>query len=311
MKETDKLTLHMSRRTAIAVGVGVVTGVGIGFLAAETARPKQTRILTEVKPTVIPNLTVLLAATEIPLPQLSKNAMVFASDYTIGEKRQFVTQVLREKENILKNRYEGVALYPDKKAVTDLMPKISSIAASLSPAVDPFIAQILPGLIFIESKGNPNPPSKGAAVGLCQITPIVLEELEQVTPGVTKGKDMLQSDDNIEIAIRYLQHLYTIFPDKALAVWAYHIGQKQMAKAIINYLMFEEKRLTTQEYNLLKPPQTVALIRRYKDALIVPQLMLSTSMNIAIDEQYTDEGLRIGALSYVPLIAAGNELLAA
>jgi soluble lytic murein transglycosylase-like protein len=38
------------------------------------------------------------------------------------------------------------------------------------------IEDIIPHLIAVESSGNPNAVSKAGAVGLCQITPIVLEE---------------------------------------------------------------------------------------------------------------------------------------
>ena len=73
------------------------------------------------------------------------------------------------------------------------------------------IDEILPYLIQVESGGNPNAVSNKGAVGLCQITPIVLEEYNNHNPsgwnpqyniGVLYDNQM-----NVGIALWYLTRL--------------------------------------------------------------------------------------------------------
>lgn len=303
----------VTRRGAIRLGLGALAvGVGLGALDRAT--------MTETVLTQVPAATP--APTEIPLPEpasvetskplVSETGMVFAKGYDEKDTQEFAAQVIKEKENIQKNRYEGVSMDPDKTRVNALRGQIDASVAALTPAVAPFIPQILPGLIFVESRGDPGVEKKeNKAIGLCQITPIVLTDLEKAYPGFTKGKDLKNPADNIAIAAKYLDHLYKIFPDPALATWAFHIGQTRLSRAMYRYLVYEKKVLTEHEYDKFPPPQTAGLVQRFRREFSVPKFMDAVPLAMEINEQYSDEGLRAGALRYVPLVSAGNELLAA
>jgi hypothetical protein len=314
MSEAEGVKHPIKRDIAkkIALATAGLTAVGVG---AEIARrgvgqSVEVHTFTQVSPTETPSpITPTLEAVK---PSLSAEAMLFAAGYEGKDKEEYIAQVFKEKENIIKNRYEGGGLAEDKKRVHALQGDIDAAFLTLVPPVASFIKQMLPGLILIESKGDPLVEKKETgAVGLCQITPIVMEDLEQSYPGFVKTKELINASDNIAIAAKYLDHLYKIFPDRALAVWAYHLGQTRMSRSLYNYLVNEKRVLSEQAYDALPPPQTVALVNRFKNDLSVPKFMDSVSLAIEIDHQYTDEGLKAGALRYVPLVAAANELLAA
>src|SRR3990167_9498323 len=70
------------------------------------------------------------------------------------------------------------------------------------------IDDLIPAIIQVESSGNPNAVSKAGAIGLMQITPIVLKEYNQHAPsGFLCGIDLYNPYDNKAIGAWYLHRL--------------------------------------------------------------------------------------------------------
>ena len=86
------------------------------------------------------------------------------------------------------------------------------------------IDDLIPAIIQIESGGNPRAVSPKGAIGILQITPIVLEEYNQVEKRIIKGP-LFDPQVNIEYGQWYLRRLkdhylknhYTI--ERLLAAW--------------------------------------------------------------------------------------------
>ncbi len=99
------------------------------------------------------------------------------------------------------------------------------------------IDSLVPAIIEVESGGNPNAISPQGAVGLMQITPIVVAEYQQVEGRIIKGP-LYDSQVNIEYGDWYLRRLkdhylkdhYTI--ERLLA--AYNGGPTRLKKVGYN-----------------------------------------------------------------------------
>ena len=94
---------------------------------------------------------------------------------------------------------------------------------------------LLPCIIEIESGGNQNAISPAGAIGLCQITPIVLAEYNQICKDDLTTKDLFYPDINKKICIFYLRRLkdHYIPKDKfsiELLLACYNAGPTKMKK---------------------------------------------------------------------------------
>ncbi len=157
---------------------------------------------------------------------------------------------------------------------------IQTASRELGIPVDSSLLAIFPGLIFVESKGNPyaragEPDANGSeqlpyadkrARGLCQLLPATaLEEAQKLnTLGFTikLPPDLYDAKTNILLGLSHLSRLYKLFPEPALAVWAYHFGQGNLIRAIDMYLdhTFPDKKQELEIAWKASPTPTPSLI---------------------------------------------------
>lgn len=136
-----------------------------------------------------------------------------------------------------------------------------------------YVRDVLTYLIFVESGGNENAGKdkidKNAARGLCQVRlfsvePIAKELGIKLDPSETA---LLNPDINITLALEYLHRLNTIFPDPTIAVWAYHLGELNMGRAIHAYVedtlgkTEADKQTIEAKFKDLKSPATSYYIK--------------------------------------------------
>ena len=112
------------------------------------------------------------------------------------------------------------------------------------------IDTILPYLIQVESGGNPNAVSKAGAVGICQITPIVLKEYNREkklwyerarfysTDREYTMKDMFSKAVNKQVATWYLRRLTNKYKcdtiEKMLGAYNWGIGNVRKVNYDVN-----------------------------------------------------------------------------
>lgn len=100
--------------------------------------------------------------------------------------------------------------------------------------------QLLMGIVFVESGGNPT-ASSGIAFGLAQLKPDTAQEMADLYGIKNFQKEQLNNPDtNLFLSIAYLRKLDQIYGPN-LSIWAYHLGQGNLNRAIWVYLSSEKK----------------------------------------------------------------------
>lgn len=117
------------------------------------------------------------------------------------------------------------------------------------------ISDVLPFLITVESGGNPNAVSSSGAVGLCQVTPIVLREY---------NREMTRGTINIAWLIeKHYEDLFDPIINKEIATWYLrrlrdHYGCKTIEQILAAY-NGGITRLRANNYDISKMPKSVQL----------------------------------------------------
>ena len=137
------------------------------------------------------------------------------------------------------------------------------------------IYKLHPGLVFVETGGDPPPgPNSAGAMGLCQVKEdagktvvnllhgeyvqakkskdpkamVTMTRVRKVLDEDMKYKDvegnvpnLLDYQTNMVSSMKYLEYLNTIYPDAGMSFWAYHMGPGNKATAIGLYLGLDDK----------------------------------------------------------------------
>lgn len=119
-------------------------------------------------------------------------------------------------------------------------------------------AKILPGLIFAESQGEQKRVSEAGAIGLCQLMPKTIREYAQLLNIASPSKErefrerFFDEKLNIYLGLIHLSRMLTLFPDPGLAIWAYHLGEGEMGKAVIAQYTRSVVEKNTKEKEIAK-----------------------------------------------------------
>jgi len=163
-----------------------------------------------------------------------------------------------------------------EKRVSDTLFFKNMIAVAeqkLRSDTNPRLSELLLGMIFVESKGDPNavPPKeklprnvkdKDIPKGLCQIKMSTVEDL-----GISVfSSDLFDPEKNISFGLLHLERLFRLFPDPSLAFWAYHLGEGNMVEAIEEYVVREKganRRVVQLIFNFLGGGGSASLVKEY------------------------------------------------
>ena len=102
-----------------------------------------------------------------------------------------------------------------------------------------FAAKLLPGLIFAESQGDPKRISSSGAIGLCQLMPKTIREYSSLLKITVPSKEedfkkrFSEETMNIYLGLIHLARMFVLFPDPGIALWAYHLGEGEMGKKVV------------------------------------------------------------------------------
>lgn len=108
---------------------------------------------------------------------------------------------------------------------------VKNLEAENDLTLPEFIPQLLPALIFVESKGNPKAKSGANAYGLCQLLMPTAQEVARDI-GLKGNLDLLDPETNIKLSMAYLNKLYQLYPDPSLIFWSYYFGIGNVQKAV-------------------------------------------------------------------------------
>lgn len=120
-------------------------------------------------------------------------------------------------------------LFMDDAALQRIAMQWRDVLAPIVPRDD---RALVAAMICVESSGRPEARSSAGAVGLMQVTPIVLEELEQVEGRVVEPGRLVDPSTNIEVGYWYLCRLrrhYGLSIRDALR--AYNAGPTRIRRA--------------------------------------------------------------------------------
>lgn len=221
----------------------------------------------------------------------------------------------KQKEKDLQGRINKTLRYKDMAM---------SVARSFGFKPDSPVLELLLGLIFVESGGNPEAiagkpnrkrgekidekKDKEKARGLCQVRPDTAKEIAGRLGLRLSDDSLFDPQINITLALEYLDHLYNkLFPDLGIAFWAYHLGEGSMTLAIKTYLTEELKVPEVVIKAVLsnkERPGTFKLIKDYN--LTFLELIDSEKVReeLKIKNTFNDD-----TEFYVPRIGAAMKLL--
>lgn len=118
--------------------------------------------------------------------------------------------------------------------------------------IDPVWKNLILGIIFVESKGDPDEPGENGEIGVCQIKPWIADEIR----GILKwGKvNLKEVDKNISLGLTLLLHEFAMTEEPGMAIWAYTDGDPTLQKKIKQERSIKDNSKTLKtlisEYNL-------------------------------------------------------------
>lgn len=276
--EDPKLTRREFLRRATKAGLGLAaSSIAGGPLVAGLQKPQEKIKQPSFHPVVPTASSVAVPATSDITPE---DTLTPVSETMVSEKIE--TQPTRpiplkkelffvgeqSKETVLDAQEKVDAQVTHyKKAEKDLVERINrtlkyremiiTISKKLGFKENSAVPELLLGLIFVESGGNPDAISgkanrkrndeikaedKGSARGLCQVRPDTAKEVARRLGLQFDDNSLFNPETNITLALEHLDHLYKrLFPNLGVAFWAYHLGEGNMALAIETYLTGEVK----------------------------------------------------------------------
>lgn len=196
--------------------------------------------------------------------------------------------------------------------------------ARLSSSVSKeWFEKVMLGLIFTESKGDPNagdtPSNKGR--GLTQLEPGA-EADAKIAAGISGNINITDPKTNTTLAVYYLDKLINLYRDPTLALWAYNLGEGNMNDAIVTYAKSQAEKIEDKivkekayveiekDFNRIPTPGapergTDLLVKKYKMNAI------NVSESEAVRTMFKNKKYPIlsSTYEYVPRIAAATQLL--
>lgn len=289
-RSTGKRTV--SRRQALflggaTLGTAIFTSTVLGSLIPDDEQPPSKKpilfpspspslAVTDAAPTeaVAPKAkaTVRVAAVtptpELPLVPIAQAKDVFAR--CSGAEVASVQKMIQKELPIFTKDKDA------NKRVLGYRTIIAKAAKEQNFKSDSVIPQALLGLIRVESEGKPDvrPPQPAPpaapipesewATGLCQVKPSTAEMFAQKL-GMSTQPNLFDPKVNIKIALEYLDYLKKKFSDVSLTLWAYHLGEGNMTKAIETYVTRNLKISLPQGVKLSTtgPTSTKELVDKY------------------------------------------------
>lgn len=254
-------------RRQLIKGVGGVIGILVaGGLARSITQAKSadTPPAPDTKPTYTP------APTATPIPPLP------TPQPEVEMKPLEKKEVIIERPNVVFGHYEEedkkIVLEWTKKYIEEfkedktgikqakgLKREISNTAAILGIGKDSWAVKVLPALIFVETRGDPNRVSETGARGICQLMPKTATEVATSLPietrkalGIGMPPNLLDNKVSIALSIKYLKQLLDQFFDPGLALLAYYEGMGSVDEDVKEYLLLT-KTITAQEIEKTEP----------------------------------------------------------
>lgn len=280
--------------------------------------PLVSSITQEEAPISISEKKEILSTEPRPLPL--KKELFFVST----QDRKKISDALEKIERQVAH-YKKEEKDPEDRIKRTLKYKdvVMDVARKLGFKKESPVPELLLGLIFVESGGNPDaiagkPNRKsgekmedgdvGKAKGLCQVKPDTAKEVAQRL-GIQPGSySLFDPKTSITFALEHLDHLYNdLFPDLGIAFWAYHLGEGNMAAAIETYLVEELNVPQALVDDILSNKEVKGTFKLVEDYSL-------TFLELINSEKVKEELRRRKAFDddtefYVPRIGAGMRFL--
>lgn len=189
-------------------------------------------------------------------------------------------------------------------------PEVTQSAQNLGFKPDSFVPPLLPALIFVESSGNPKADS-GIAKGLCQLRwSTAKASANRLGTPLNSGEDLFDPKLNITLALESLHYLYQRFPDRGLALWSYHLGETNLARAMGAYTISQGNK-AEEIYNILNDPKQIGTANLTKNPKYgEPNFVKLINSQRVTSQLKEDHAFGDDTEFYVPRIVAAAELLA-
>lgn len=170
-----------------------------------------------------------------------------------GEDKEIVLEWTKKYIEEFKEDKTGI------KQAKGLEQEIFNVAAILGVEKDSWSVKVLPALIFVETRGDPNRVSETGARGICQLMPKTATEVSASLPietrkalGMGMPPNLLNNKVSIALSIKYLKQLLDQFFDPGLALLAYYEGMGSVDEDVKEYLLLT-KTTTAQEIEKTEP----------------------------------------------------------
>ncbi len=180
---------------------------------------------------------VTVASVKKKLPEVlvdKEHPERFLISHYTGLEREALEKRVKDQSDRLKDEVDLENSLKNSKSYENLIEEVMNKNDFSQSFRESEIPKLLPGLIFSESRGNnKTPPSDSGAQGLCQIMPQTETDIREML-GLKEGDyNLLDPETNIRFALTYLDLLYNkYFPEEGTAIWAYHLGQGEMAVVV-------------------------------------------------------------------------------
>lgn len=314
-------TTGLTRRNVLKAGVFAAANLGIG-----AAIPPVYRHLTRFQspssePPSPPTSSQGNAdvSREVISP-ISRESVIYSYIQKPEEKQRAIELI--EKQRAKSPHYTEDPNHPDilrtrewKNLVHDVVEKENV----KSPLGKEWLEKAMLGLIFTENKGRPKTDelsklSGNKGIGLCQLEANAISDAREwahLPPNINPE----DPKTNITLAVHYLNHMFNLYGDPTLALWAYNLGPGNMNDAIATYARSKAK--TTEEIRAIddtlsrstpqEPYGTKVLVKRYD----MNGVNVSTSDAVTAKFALKDPQIQNTTYEYVPRIALATQLLAA
>lgn len=266
MSEQGKdLPKKFTRREAVVIGSLAIAALAVGKLAGSGSQSKSadTSSTPDIKPTHTPQPASTPSPALTPQPEIELKSL--------GKKG-----VETERPNMVFGHYEeedkGIVFgwiekyieefKEDKmgiKQVKGLQQEIVNVVNILGTGKNFWAVKVLPALIFVETRGDPNRVSEKGARGVSQV---MKKTASEVAAGLPLGKrralgigippNLRDNKISIALSIKYLQQLLDQFFDPSLALLAYYEGMGTMDRITKEYLL-STKKATLEEIDKTEP----------------------------------------------------------
>lgn len=222
---TRRDIIRIGGAAAVAAGtvgtIGTIDAIRRGLTPVAPNQPTQLEPAMSVESGIDPNLTLVYN---------------YLGDSVDGKRAVELVKAVKE------GSYKDFFSDPNNKLISDTLrykPIIKEVCknAALSSSISKeWLEKVMLGLIFTESKGDPNAgntlTNKGR--GLTQLEPAAVLEAKKAAK-LPDNINVLDPKTNITLAVYYLDKLLNLYRDPTLALWAYNLGEGNINDAILTY----------------------------------------------------------------------------